>query len=323
MAILIGIDEAGYGPILGPLVVSAAGFEVPDELISTPLWDILRQSICKNRQGSSGRIVINDSKKLHTRRGDYALLQRGVLSCLKARANHTLPSTLENLLNTLNAKIENHINDYPWYNSNITDWPLKYDSDDIDTAAAALERNMTKNNLNILGLWCRPLPAGLFNQLVDAMNNKASVLFHLAGQLIYHAWQNFSEKNLHIVIDKHSGRIKYRDKLQKIFPDLQMKIIKENESTSSYHLTAPNRSMKIHFLEKGDLRQMPIALASMTSKYIRELFMEMLNTYFQSHCPDLAPTAGYYKDGKRFLSDLQSHNLAPHLAPRHLLVRQR
>ena len=28
-ALLVGIDAAGYGPMLGPLVVSATAFEVP------------------------------------------------------------------------------------------------------------------------------------------------------------------------------------------------------------------------------------------------------------------------------------------------------
>ena len=61
----------------------------------------------------------------------------------------------------------------------------------------------------------------------------------------------------------------------------------------------------------------------MTSKYLRELLMEMLNTYFQRHCPGITPTAGYYKDGRRFLADLEKFNLAPNLAPESLLVRQR
>jgi hypothetical protein len=61
----------------------------------------------------------------------------------------------------------------------------------------------------------------------------------------------------------------------------------------------------------------------MTSKYLRELFMEMLNTYFQKHLPDVPPTAGYYQDGRRFLNDLKSKNLDPAFAPLHLLVRKR
>src|SRR3954449_12489695 len=34
MGILIGMDEAGYGPHLGPLVIAATAWHVPDELLN-------------------------------------------------------------------------------------------------------------------------------------------------------------------------------------------------------------------------------------------------------------------------------------------------
>ena len=119
------------------------------------------------------------------------------------------------------------------------------------------------------------------------------------------------------------------DSLRKEYEGIQdaaagyLKILKESEATSSYALTGDGHIMKIHFLAKGDDRQLPIALASMTSKYVRELFMEILNDHFAKHCPDIAPTAGYYKDGMRFLDDLKNADLDPSLTPTSLLVRQR
>lgn len=323
MAVIIGIDEAGYGPIMGPLVVSAATFEVPDELLDQSLWDILRQSVCRHRSSSAGRIVINDSKKLYTTRGRYDCLQRGVLASLYTASDTTQFQTFGRLLQDLDSNCSAELSGYPWYAS-AEDWPLRYDHDDIVTASAAFANDMSNHNIRLLSLWSRPLFTGEYNRLVEAVNNKASVLFSLICELIHRGTKQYSRQNLQIVIDKQSGRSHYRQPLQRMFPDFSLKILKEVNTLSSYLLTGPdNTSMKIHFLQKGDQQQLPIALASMAGKYLRELFLEMLNGYFRKHCPEITPTAGYYTDGRRFLNDLKSYNLPSHLTPDHLLVRQR
>ena len=322
MAILVGIDEAGYGPILGPLVVSASVFELPDALLGKSLWQVLPRSVCKNRQGAGGRLVINDSKKLYLARGRYHLLQRGVLAALIAAGNDP-PGVLGDLLCCLEATCREHFSQYPWYGPDAEVYPLNYNSGDISTAANALVTELKEHHIRLHTIWSRPILTGSFNQMIQTVNNKATVLFTVASELIYQAYQKFNRDNLQILIDKHGGRSHYRAQLQRLFPDLNMKIIKEEDCLSSYHLTGSGSSMKIHFIARGDDRHLPVALASMTSKYVRELFMELLNRYFQRHCPTITPTAGYYQDGRRFLNDLKSHNLDPQLAPHHLLVRQR
>jgi hypothetical protein len=49
---------------------------------------------------------------------------------------------------------------------------------------------------------------------------------------------------------------------------------------------------------------MPVAIASMLSKYVREALMRRFNGYWQTLLPQLVPTAGYYNDGLRFLNDI-------------------
>ena len=44
--------------------------------------------------------------------------------------------------------------------------------------------------------------------------------------------------------------------------------------------------------------------ASMTSKYVRELAMELFNRFWQRHVPGLTPTKGYPEDAKRFRRDI-------------------
>ncbi len=56
----IGIDEAGYGPTLGPLVVTAWGMSFPEG--KDDLWHTLRDSV--SRRKSDPGIVVADSKKV-------------------------------------------------------------------------------------------------------------------------------------------------------------------------------------------------------------------------------------------------------------------
>ena len=324
MAILVGIDEAGYGPILGPLVVSAAVFRLPDEQLGSSLWDVLRRSVCKKAAGSAGRLAINDSKKLHNSRKDYSLLQRGVLMALAVSGNGMTPKNLGDLLQRVGADCINGLADYPWYGASMLERPLKFDVDDIAIGANALKHDMASNDISFLHLWSRPLLTGEYNRQVELSKNKATVLFSRVSQFVYDVFQNFGghEHNLQILIDKLGGRDYYRQQLQRIFPSLQMKILKEEGHVSSYHLTGSEQSVKIHFLAKGDDRHLPVALASMASKYLRELFMEVFNDWFQEKCKDLKPTAGYYTDGNRFLEDLNSRIDIKSL-PDNLLIRQR
>ena len=73
---------------------------------------------------------------------------------------------------------------------------------------------------------------------------------------------------------------------------------------SAYRITGPHRDGQIAFVTSAESRRLAAGLASMVSKYLRELFMEMLNRFWTDRIPDLAPTAGYYNDGRRFFHEI-------------------
>jgi ribonuclease HII len=60
---------------------------------------------------------------------------------------------------------------------------------------------------------------------------------------------------------------------------------------------------EIEFVTGGDARLFPVALASMFSKYLRELYMHVFNRYWSRQHSGLRPTAGYYTDARRWLED--------------------
>jgi ribonuclease HII len=101
-----------------------------------------------------------------------------------------------------------------------------------------------------------------------------------------------------------------------------LKILSESPAASSYELAADGRKMRLHFVVGADERFLPVSLASMVSKYLRELLVANINRYFTAFHTDLRPTAGYWKDGLRFIEDLKTN--IPHVEYDHeQLVRCR
>jgi ribonuclease HII len=68
----------------------------------------------------------------------------------------------------------------------------------------------------------------------------------------------------------------------------------------------PPPAVRIVFREKGEEHCMSVAVASMLSKYLREGLMRRFNAFWRQYLPEVAPTAGYYGDGQRFLQDIDA-----------------
>jgi hypothetical protein len=88
------------------------------------------------------------------------------------------------------------------------------------------------------------------------------------------------------------------------FPDRHLHITEIGPASSTYRLANARSDWHFDFVVDGDQRHLPIALASMTAKYVRELMMERFNAFWLALQPALRPTAGYYNDAQRFLTDI-------------------
>ncbi|MEJ2701358.1 MAG: hypothetical protein P8Z79_02845 [Sedimentisphaerales bacterium] len=308
MAILVGIDEAGFGPLLGPLVVSSTTFSLPGDLLKSDLWEVLRKSLSNSRKRLAGRLLVVDSKKAFTRSLGIKHLERTVLASLKCLGEE--PATLAELMGVLCPDCIERLDTYPWY-AGVDARPLAGDGADRDLASSVLAEDLASNSMKLLDLASCCLDVAYYNRMVAAMKNKANVLFSTTSRLIKRACDRFSGDDLHILIDRQGGRVHYRRHLQMVFGELELKILRESATTSSYELRAAGKRMRLHFAVGADGRFLPVSLASMVSKYLRELQIGNINRYFAGFCADLKPTAGYWKDGLRFVEEIRAN--LPHV----------
>ncbi len=309
MPVVVGIDEAGFGPILGPLVVSASVFSLPQQFLNEDLWQVLRKSVGKKPRHLAGRVLIADSKKAYNKSLGIKHLQRTVLACLKCLGKE--PATLTDLLSLVSADCLEQLNDYPWY-KDVSRHRILSDSTDVAIAASVLQDDLAANKLKLLELKSYYLEVAHYNKMVSAVKNKANVLFTAVCSLIKNAFDKFSAEDLNVIIDRQGGRMRYRRPLLRMFPDMHLKILKETPTVSSYELQRDGKKMRLHFAVDADDRFLPVSLASMLSKYLRQLLIENINRYFIGFHAELKPTAGYWKDGLRFIEDLKRN--VPHVA---------
>ena len=263
--IILGTDEAGYGPNLGPLVVSLTVWETnTDDLF--PLFEPLKRA----------GIPIGDSKKIY-HGGSLTALETGILVPLRSLKQNVLP-----VANTM---------------------PIANDNENIDNLVPKFENILQQYGVRLLDLQHRSIEPEEFNRLLDRFDSKGSLLSNVTLRLIADRLATLDNNNVLVLCDKHGGRNHYLDILTEFFPGEFFQVVQESRESSVYRLISEYRRREFRFLAKGETH-LPIALASMVSKYHRELAMLRFNTFWQTHIPDLQPTAGYPEDAKRFRQEI-------------------
>jgi hypothetical protein len=103
--------------------------------------------------------------------------------------------------------------------------------------------------------------------------------------------------DVQVIVDRLGGRKHYRDFLQDLVPTQRVTTVAEDRSCSHYRVGS---TVEVCFRVNAEQHSFAVALASMVSKYLRELLMRQFNSFFQQHAPEIAPTAGYPVDAARW-----------------------
>ncbi len=303
MPLLVGIDEAGYGPLLGPLVVAASVWRVAPRHVEADLWQVLNPWVARSARGGEARLALDDSKSIFDRKKGIATLERTVLAFARAAG---LPcGTLGELLVALGGDAPAAGSTLPWDRDLEHALPLDPVRSRCDHTARWLQAGMASRQAVCLGLSARVLTAEAFNRRLRQTRNKAAVLLeHVLDLLAWAARTAAGDQEIHVRIDRLGGRSDYRELLMAAFPERHVHELELSPHVSRYRLASARSDWFVEFVVDADRRHLPVALASMLAKYLREALMERFNAYWRRWLPDLRPTAGYYQDAQRFLADI-------------------
>jgi hypothetical protein len=298
----VGIDEAGYGPNLGPLVMSAVVAEGPGDQ-APKLWDDLSATVA--RAGSrDGRLWIDDSKRIYRAGQGLDRLNVATLAVLRA-SGRARPSTLSELLAALGAGGLLEVELAPhWWDEVDPPWPGLVSSrcDEWTEGFAPLDCASWR----IKDVRSVVVGPGLFNAQLSETTSKAGVHFRAFARLLRTLWDRTGDGVETLVRgDKHGGRHFYFDLLAETFPEVWIDRGPEGPALSQYTLRAPGRRLELSLLPRADGDDGLVALASILSKLVREHWMRVFNTHWISQIPGLKSTAGYPGDAARFRSAIE------------------
>jgi hypothetical protein len=296
---IVGIDEAGYGPNLGPFVMSSVACRAPADCETNDLWQLLSAAVRRPEENDDGRLVIGDSKQVYSPARGLAALEMSVLSVLAAAP------TVNAFLQGLVAHRLSELREECWYTGAST-LPAAIDPLLVAWAAHRMQAAAAPCGLTWGPIRCVVICTPRFNELTDRMGSKGGVLGHSLGMLLTANRKSCDgEEPLHFNVDKHGGRNNYAAMLQHAAGGGMVLAHEEGMERSHYRLVGLERDIRMTFEPRADGNHFCVALASMVSKYVRELLMREFNEFWRQHLPDVKPTAGYPGDSSRFFEDIR------------------
>lgn len=302
MVFILGIDEAGYGPLLGPLVVASTLWEA--DAPEADGWERLAAAVSQKADRTAARLHVADSKEVFDRKRGPSVLERSVLAFTRA-AGHQISNAAELLQEV--ADWSHCRSALPWY-AELASLPLPLDphGSAYEGIAQRLASTMAAAHYRCVGLHAAVMPEDHYNQRVEQTGNKAAILLESVLRLIDQAGRRAGATPLYIHVDRLGGRSDYRRVLMQAFPEHHLAVLATGDACSAYRLTCGTAAWTIDFSVGGENHHLPIALASMLAKYLRELLMTRFNAYWNQHLPELRSTAGYYTDGMRFIAEIRT-----------------
>ena len=173
MTLVIGTDEAGYGPNLGPLVVAATAWQVDAGA------DPARLDAAFASAAEAAGPLWGDSKRIFRGGAGFVALERGALVGL-ALASGGVPATWEALVAAIAAEQDRVVDGKPGPAEAgvraAIELPLEAIAADCLKVAGRVEAGLAAGGVTLTTIRCRVIQPQEFNRLLAAGLNKSDIL---------------------------------------------------------------------------------------------------------------------------------------------------
>jgi hypothetical protein len=245
---------------------------------------------------------VDDSKAILRGGKGRDRLEAACLAAVDAAGN-ALPGSLEELLEVLGAAPAVEAELSPWFDGigDARSWPWTQ-------CRAALEGHLARRALvPAEGIWRLTAVESVvvgptrFNAELAALGSKSEVHFAAFSRLLRRIWDRAADGVLTVLTcDKHGGRHYYLEPLSRAVDGAWIDRGPEGPESSRYTIRDAARRLELKLIPRADRNDGLVALASIVSKTVRELWMDGFNAYWRARVPGLRPTAGYPVDAHRF-----------------------
>jgi ribonuclease HII len=299
--LVMGVDENGLGPRLGPLVATAVALQMPR---------YARSALC-NRGLALG---LTDSKQT----GGFGRMgfTESVALALVNRAGAGLAGSADGFLDRVSPHARQRLRaccpDAPtagqcW----AVDLPLPAFGGDVSYGESLLDQLVGRSSLRIVDVRSRIACAGVLNAKLAAGTNKLAVDLELFEDLIC-AVQARHGTPLLAVCGMIGGIRDYASRLSRFEPS-RVRSLAGRRRQRRYAVDGVG---EVRFEVDADARHLPVALASIVGKYVREICMRRIGEFYQQRNPALKLASGYHDPvTTRFIDATESSRRRLGIAP--------
>lgn len=279
MSLLVGVDENGLGPRLGPLVATAVTLELDATALEKP------KALTKKAE----RMGIGDSKAV-SGFGDMAWAESVALAALSDESGP--PTDADTLLHTLAVDGLMALQSPCPKEASAQCWgakfPLPAFGGDVREGRKVLAK-LARAGASLVRARSAIACAKVYSEGVERRRSKLSLDLELFERLLLDA-RAAAGIDLTAVCGMVGGIRSYHDYFFWIDP-MRVVTLEEVKGRSSYHV---HDFGTLTFEVDADASNVAVALASMIGKYVRELGMARIHRFYAAQIPDLPEASGYH-----------------------------